>query len=122
MSDTLNLLNVTMGDLMSSTSEATTPPRFQRWHNLTAAQKERYLLSAHGPKHMETTLATGMTVFYAFLFLLGVPGNLLTCLIIFMNSYMRASPNYFLFNLAVADIITLVIGKKVYLIMQITYL
>ena len=52
-----------------------------------------------------------MTVFYATLFLMGVPGNFLTCLIIFMNSYMRASPNYYLFNLAVADILTLSIGK-----------
>ena len=60
---------------------------------------------------MEKSVAVGMTVFYATLFLMGVPGNFLTCLIIFMNSYMRASPNYYLFNLAVADILTLSIGK-----------
>ena len=60
---------------------------------------------------MEKSVAVGMTIFYGSLFLLGVPGNFLTCLIIFMNSYMRAAPNYYLFNLAVADILTLSIGK-----------
>lgn len=81
------------------------------WKSLSIDEKERYLLQIHGPKQLETNWAVGMTTFYAFLFLLGVPGNFLTCLIIFMNSYMWASPNYFLFNLAVTDIITLVIGK-----------
>ena len=73
--------------------------------------KDNYLLKRHGPKHMEKSVAVGMTIFYGSLFLLGVPGNFLTCLIIFMNSYMRAAPNYYLFNLAVADILTLSIGK-----------
>ena len=73
--------------------------------------KDDYLLKRHGPKHMEKSVAVGMTIFYGSLFLLGVPGNFLTCLIIFMNSYMRAAPNYYLFNLAVADILTLSIGK-----------
>jgi len=81
------------------------------WDDLSPIQKENYLYNKHGPKHMEKSIAVGMTVFYASLFLLGVPGNFLTCLIIFMNSYMRASPNYYLFNLAVADIMTLSIGK-----------
>ena len=52
-----------------------------------------------------------MTVFYGVLFILGVPGNLLTCFIILLNSYMKAPPNYFLFNLAIVDIITLTMGK-----------
>ena len=52
-----------------------------------------------------------MTAFYVSLFTIGVSGNFLTCLIIFMNSYMRTPPNYYLFNLAVTDIITQSIGK-----------
>ena len=91
-----------------------------RTHNLRVWEMEKstffwpkddYLLRRHGPKHMEKSVAVGMTIFYGSLFLLGVPGNFLTCLIIFMNSYMRAAPNYYLFNLAVADILTLSIGK-----------
>ena len=79
--------------------------------NTSIWPKDNYLLKRHGPKHMEKSVAVGMTIFYGSLFLLGVPGNFLTCLIIFMNSYMRAAPNYYLFNLAVADILTLSIGK-----------
>ena len=86
-------------------------PRWPRWKDLSLSEKEAYLLKAHGPKHLAKDWAIGMTLFYIFLFFTGVPGNLLTCLIIFMNSYMRASPNYFLFNLAIADIMTLMLGK-----------
>lgn len=83
----------------------------QKWSEFSLEEKDRYLLQMHGPKQMETGKAVGMTTFYTLLLVFGVPGNFLTCLIIFMNSYMWASPNYFLFNLAVADIITLVIGE-----------
>jgi hypothetical protein len=103
--------------LMKSTTPKLNPNNFvlnsrpRHWDDLSKFDKDDYLLKRHGPKHMEKSVAVGMTIFYGSLFLLGVPGNFLTCLIIFMNSYMRAAPNYYLFNLAVADILTLSIGK-----------
>ena len=73
-------------------------------------EKESYIRKFYPPKFDQDT-ALPMTVFYAILFFAGVPGNLLTCFIILLNSYMRAPPNFFLFNLAIVDIITLTIGK-----------
>jgi hypothetical protein len=86
------------------------PPR--HWSDLNSTEKDAYLQQAHGPRELDRRLAVPMTVFYVVLFFAGIPGNLLTCLIIIWNSYMRAPPNFFLFNLAVADIITLSVGKK----------
>ena len=63
------------------------------------------------PHRFKKNVAVVMTAFYVTLFMIGVSGNFLTCLIIFMNSYMRTPPNYYLFNLAVTDIITQSIGK-----------
>ena len=90
-------------------------PEPDHWNDLTDLEKENYLLKIYGPKHrFQKNVAVGMTMFYVWLFALGIPGNFLTCLIIFMNSYMRTPPNYYLFNLAITDIITLTIGKKIY--------
>ena len=45
--------------------------------------------------------------------LLGVLGNLATCLVIMTNEYMRTTTNIYLFNLAVADLATLMFAMPV---------
>ena len=52
-----------------------------------------------------------LTVIYTILFIVGVFGNLSTCIVILTNEYMRTPTNVYLFNLAVADIATLVFSK-----------
>ena len=42
--------------------------------------------------------------------MLGVLGNLATCLVIIKNEYMRTTTNIYLFNLAIADLGTLVLA------------
>ena len=86
-------------------------PVQRNWTELNQTEKDAYILRRYGPKQYEQNTAVPMTVFYLVLFVAGVPGNLLTCLIILWNSYMRAPPNFFLFNLAIVDIITLTMGK-----------
>ena len=46
-------------------------------------------------------------------FVLGVLGNLATCLVIIKNEYMRTTTNIYLFNLAVADLATLMFAMPV---------
>lgn len=52
-----------------------------------------------------------ITIFYAFIFVAGILGNVMTCVIIFKNKHMHTATNYYLFNLAVSDFLLLVIGK-----------
>ena len=71
-----------------------------------------YLL---GPQQANVVLSICLSTLYAILFVVGFFGNLLTALIIIFNSYMRVPPNFFLLSLAVADMITLLGGKKLYI-------
>ena len=81
------------------------------WDDLACSVREEYLLHQLGPKQRNFKLSVALTTLYSLLFLVGFFGNLLTCVIIFFNSYMRVPPNFFLFSLAIADIIALTGGK-----------
>uniref|UniRef100_A0A1B0GLI2 Putative neuromedin-u receptor 2 n=1 Tax=Lutzomyia longipalpis TaxID=7200 RepID=A0A1B0GLI2_LUTLO len=51
-----------------------------------------------------------ITVFYAVIFLAGVLGNVTTCTVISRNKSMHTATNFYLFNLAVSDLLLLVWG------------
>ena len=51
------------------------------------------------------------TIIYSAISIFGIPGNILTCLTIVTNSYLKTAPNYFIFNLAAVDLVTLIIGE-----------
>ena len=46
------------------------------------------------------------------MFITGVAGNISVCLVIFRIPGMRSATNYYLFSLAVADLLILVMGKE----------
>ncbi|XP_049800182.1 pyrokinin-1 receptor-like [Schistocerca nitens] len=51
-----------------------------------------------------------MTVLYAIIFFTGVLGNMTTCIVIYRNKHMHTTTNYYLFSLAVSDLLLLVSG------------
>jgi len=51
-----------------------------------------------------------MTVAYSVIFVTGVIGNSITCMVIAKHKYMHTATNYYLFSLAVSDLILLVSG------------
>ncbi|CAN2387316.1 Belongs to the G-protein coupled receptor 1 family [Pristimantis euphronides] len=69
---------------------------------------EEYLAYLCGPKRSRLSLP--MTLVYAIIFLVGVSGNLLVCLVILKNHNMRTPTNYYLFSLAVSDLLVLLLG------------
>ena len=73
---------------------------------------EFYLLNTLGPKHLAYNSLIPMTVFYIVIFITGMFGNCATCIVIAKNQYMQTATNYYLFNLAVADMLTLAFGKS----------
>ena len=82
------------------------------WENLTTEEQKAFLNFTLGSPQMYGRTGTyGLGTYYSILLFIGIPGNGLTCLIILTNSYMRTAPNIFLFNIALADLVTLITGK-----------
>ena len=51
-----------------------------------------------------------MSVVYVTIFVTGVFGNLAVCLVILSHKSLHTATSYFLFSLAVADLLTLLLG------------
>lgn len=63
-----------------------------------------------GDSHINYESLFFITVIYSIFLVIGVLGNLSTCIVILTNEYMRTATNVYLFNLAIADVATLVIS------------
>ncbi|KAM8791696.1 LOW QUALITY PROTEIN: neuromedin-U receptor 1 [Rhynchonycteris naso] len=73
--------------------------------NLTdEALKLKYL----GPQHTELFLP--ICIIYLLIFVVGAVGNGLTCTVILRHRAMRTPTNYYLFSLAVSDLLVLLVG------------
>ncbi|XP_054423883.1 neuromedin-U receptor 2 [Pteronotus mesoamericanus] len=77
---------------------------FEKYLNST----EDYLTFLCGPQRSHLFLP--MTVVYALIFVVGVAGNLLVCLVILRHQSMKTPTNYYLFSLAVSDLLVLLLG------------
>ena len=51
-----------------------------------------------------------LTVIYCIILISGIIGNVCTCMVIYKNQYMRTATNYYLFSLAISDVLTLILG------------
>ncbi|ETE62076.1 Neuromedin-U receptor 2, partial [Ophiophagus hannah] len=69
---------------------------------------EDYLLFLYGPKHSHLSLP--VTWIYALIFIVGVSGNLLVCLVILKHRNMKTPTNCYLFSLAISDLLVLLFG------------
>ncbi|XP_067144514.1 pyrokinin-1 receptor-like isoform X2 [Centruroides vittatus] len=75
--------------------------------NLTV---EDFLIETLGEKQVPLTTAISMTMVYSILLVTGVVGNICTCVVITRNKYMHTATNYYLFSLAVSDLLLLILG------------
>ena len=57
-----------------------------------------------------------MTIIYVIMFITGVTGNVAVCLVIIKNRSMHTATNYYLFSLAVSDLVILLLGEFLYFI------
>ncbi|XP_025404907.1 pyrokinin-1 receptor-like isoform X2 [Sipha flava] len=62
------------------------------------------------PKRDPLYIVVPMIIMYSVIFVTGVIGNSITCLVIAKHKYMHTATNYYLFSLAVSDLILLVSG------------
>ncbi|XP_046865321.1 thyrotropin-releasing hormone receptor [Drosophila willistoni] len=63
-------------------------------------------MSTRTPMGLLTTLSVG----YGLIFVAGILGNLITCIVISRNNFMHTATNFYLFNLAISDLILLCSG------------
>ena len=82
------------------------------WENLSSEEKEQFLEEVLGSEHKYGNVQVWFpSILYPIISLLGIPGNLLTCLSIYKIPYMRTSSNFFIFNLALSDLLSLSFGN-----------
>lgn len=77
--------------------------------NLTEIE---YLNKVLGPRYLPLRLVIPLTIAYLLIFISGVFGNVATCTVIVRNASMQTATNYYLFSLAISDLILLVLGKR----------
>lgn len=53
-----------------------------------------------------------VTMCYSLIFIAGILGNVITCTVISRNKSMHTATNYYLFNLAISDLILLLSGER----------
>jgi hypothetical protein len=63
-----------------------------------------------GPQREELSTVIPMTFVYILIFITGLFGNLCTCIVIIRNKYMHTTVNFYLFSLAVSDLLLLIVG------------
>ena len=82
------------------------------WENLSSEEKEQFLEEVLGSEHKYGNVQVWFpSILYPIISLLGIPGNLLTCLSIYKIPYMRTPSNFFIFNLALSDLLSLSFGN-----------
>ncbi|NXG78293.1 NMUR2 protein, partial [Baryphthengus martii] len=77
---------------------------FRKYLNST----EDYLALLYGPRRSHLFLP--MALVYTLIFIVGVVGNFLVCLVILKHRNMKTPTNYYLFSLAISDLLVLLFG------------
>lgn len=63
-----------------------------------------------GPQRDPLYIVIPITILYVIIFITGVVGNISTCIVISRNKSMHTATNYYLFSLAISDLLLLISG------------
>ncbi|XP_062595056.1 neuropeptides capa receptor-like [Saccostrea cucullata] len=79
-----------------------------------------YLQQNLGVRHLDTPTLAILTIVYVGIFLSGTVGNVCTCIVIARNRHMHTATNYYLFNLSVSDLATLILAlpQELYMVWE----
>ncbi|XP_063912848.1 pyrokinin-1 receptor-like isoform X2 [Zophobas morio] len=79
-------------------------------HEISTKPSSALNSSDWGPKRDPLSIVIPITVIYTLTFVSGVVGNVSTCIVIARNKSMHTATNYYLFSLAISDLLLLVSG------------
>jgi hypothetical protein len=97
------------------TSDAPTPEATDFWNSTEEFDVEAFLQTHLGRRHRNVGESVILILVYSVIFFTGVVGNVCTCLVIIKNKRMHTATNYYLFSLAVSDLLTLILGQFAFL-------
>ncbi|XP_076077991.1 pyrokinin-1 receptor-like [Mytilus galloprovincialis] len=81
------------------------------YKNETASMGNEDLILSHlGPRRHDLPVVVILLIIYCLIFISGTVGNICTCVVIVKNNYMQTTTNYYLFSLAISDMLTLLFG------------
>ncbi|XP_060817022.1 neuropeptides capa receptor-like [Bombus pascuorum] len=94
------------------TSKNDTNDLYDFWKDLDLKNltEDEYLATVLGPKYLPLKMVIPLTIAYVTIFVTGIFGNVTTCIVIIRNPSMHTATNYYLFSLAISDLILLVLG------------
>lgn len=82
--------------------------------NLTYADPDLadYAWMKMGPRCVDRSFAVPALAIYSCILILGLFGNVSTCCVIVGNTHMHTATNYYLFSLAISDMLMLLLGEN----------
>ena len=85
-------------------------------HNANLSQGEtmqQILENRLGPQRKPLLFVICMSSVYILIFICGIMGNISTCYVIIYNNCMHTTTNYYLFSLAISDVLSLLTGMNI---------
>ncbi|RUS72872.1 hypothetical protein EGW08_019359, partial [Elysia chlorotica] len=111
-----NILNNTYSAITSTdTYTSNVSSLLQNMHNLSdvnfsIVSKDEYLQMYLGKRYFSNAVMVALMAIYSLIFFTGVVGNVCTCLVIARNRFLHTATNYYLFSLAISDVLTLLLA------------
>ncbi|XP_012939588.1 pyrokinin-1 receptor [Aplysia californica] len=78
--------------------------------NFSIVSEVEYLGWFLGDRYISTAAVVVLSILYTLIFLSGVLGNVCTCVVIARNRFLHTATNYYLFSLAISDVMTLILA------------
>ncbi|KAB0792753.1 hypothetical protein PPYR_14712 [Photinus pyralis] len=90
----------------------------ENYTQLDYNNSSEFIRKLYGPKRDSLNVVIPITIIYVIIFVTGLIGNISTCVVISRNKSMHTATNYYLFSLAISDLLLLVSGlpQEVYCI------
>ncbi|KAK3098002.1 hypothetical protein FSP39_015216 [Pinctada imbricata] len=79
-------------------------------HHMQNYSEIEDLLLHMGQKRRDMVSTTILLLVYSLIFFTGTVGNICTCIVIVKNKYMHTATNFYLFSLAISDVLILLFG------------
>ncbi|KAK5649562.1 hypothetical protein RI129_000591 [Pyrocoelia pectoralis] len=80
------------------------------YSKLELSNSSDFITKLYGPKRDSLCVVIPITIIYVIIFITGLIGNISTCVVISRNKSMHTATNYYLFSLAISDLLLLVSG------------